>query len=212
MLRHFIIIVHILALQAIFLVEANAQSFEKGNFIINSGIKISVYNINDQDSEDSDDDDAASSYTIPIGLEYATSNKIGLGIEIGICNYFTGEDTITGAIAKANSFDVMLAGNFHWVRGTHVDLYSGLGLGISAFKYKSNDVRNSQFKSTGTYFRVGIFNARFFVSRAIAFDLHMGIPYMNFNNGRITDNLGSDYENPISFIGIDVGTGITFRF
>lgn len=193
------------------LIRADAQSFVKGNIFVNAGIKISISQIKDQDDEN-DDDDGAASFTIPIVLEYAMSDKIGLGVEAGICNYFTGEDTITGAIADAHSFDLMLIGNFHWVRGSHVDLYSGLGLGFSSFRYESNDSKNSQFKSTGTYFRVSMINARFFISKSLAFDVHAGIPYMNFNNGRITDNLGSDYENPISFIGFDLGTGLTFRF
>lgn len=191
--------------------DLNAQSFAKGNKIISTGIKISIYKVSDNDEND-DGDDAAASYTIPIGFEYAVTERIGVGIEAGICNYFTGEDTITGTIASANSFDLMLTGNFHWVRARKIDLYSGIGLGISAFKYESNDARESRFTSTGTYVRVGLMNARFYVSKAIALSLHFGIPYMNFNNGRIDDNLGSDYDYPLSFTGIDLGTGLAIRF
>jgi hypothetical protein len=193
--------------------SAPAQSFEKGNKIMGAGIKTSFYKVNNKDEKVGEsDDDVAASYTFPIGFEYALSNRFGTGIEIGICNYFTGEDTLTGAIADAGSLDVLLSGNFHWVRGGHVDLYSGIGLGISAFRYESNDSKNSRFKSSGVYFRLGLMNARFFISKSFALSLHFGIPYMNFNNGRIEDDLGSDYSYPMVFTGIDLGTGLAFRF
>ncbi len=190
----------------------HSQSFSKNDKVISGGIKISIYKVSNNDEAEGDGDDAAASYTIPIGFEYAVSDRIGVGIEAGICNYFTGKDTITGTIATANSFDVMLTGNFHWVRASRIDLYSGIGLGISAFKYESNDSRESQFTDTGTYLRIGLMNARFYVSKAIALSLHFGIPYMNFSNGRIDDNLGSDYEFPLTFTGIDLGTGLAIRF
>ena len=190
-----------------------SQSFEKGNKIIDAGIKISIYKINNPDDDDNNDDsDGAASYTIPIGFEYAINNRLGLGAEVGICNYFTGEDTITGAIAEANSLDFLLKGNFHWVRGGRVDLYSGLGLGISSFKYQSNDSKDSKFNSNGTYVQVSLLNARFYVSKAIGLNLHFGIPYMNFSNGRIKDNLGCDYSFELIFAGVGIGTGISVRF
>ncbi len=192
---------------------AIAQSFEKGNKIFDAGIKVSIYKISNPDDDDGNDDsDGAASYTIPIAFEYALSNRIGLGAEIGICNYFTGEDTITGAIAEANSFDMLFKGNFHWVRGGRVDLYSGLGIGFSSFKYESNDSKESKFNSVGPYVHLNLFNARFYVSKAFALNLHFGIPYMNFSNGRIEDNLGSDYAYELKFAGVDIGTGLTFRF
>lgn len=192
-----------------------AQCFEKGDKIINAGIKISIYKVSDEGSdndEEEDGDDGAASYTIPISFEYALTNRIGIGAEIGICNYFTGEDTITGTIASATSFDMLISGNFHWVRAGRADLYSGIGLGFSSFKYESNDARESRFKSTGTYVRLSLFNARFYVGKKFALTLHCGIPYMNFNNGRIDDNIGSDYNYPLTFTGVDIGTGIAFKF
>ena len=93
-----------------------------------------------------------------------------------------------------------------------VDLYSGIGFGFSSFEYESNDTKESRFKSTGPYLRLNLMNARFFVSKSIALSLHLAIPYMNFNNGRIDDNLGSDYSYPLTFAGVDLGTGLVFRF
>lgn len=98
-----------------------AQSFEKGNKIINAGIKISIYKVSNSDSQN-DEDDGAASYTIPVGFEYALSNRFGLGAEVGICNYFTGENASTGTIAEANSFDLLINGNFHRISGGRVDL------------------------------------------------------------------------------------------
>ena len=202
----------ITAIVILFDSSVKAQSFEKNDKIVNAGIKISIYAVNGPDDDDEDGDDAAASYTIPIGFEYALTNRIGAGMEIGFCNYFTGEDTITGTIATASSFDLLFLGNYHWVRGGSIDLYSGIGIGFSSFEYESNDARESRFTSTGTYLKLNLMNARFYIGKHFAFSLHLGVPYMNFNNGRIDDNLGSDYSHPLTFTGVDLGTGLAFRF
>lgn len=195
-------------------VQVNAQSFEKGNIIIDGGIKISIYKVNDPDDTDEsdDEDDGAASYTIPLGFEYALSDHFGAGVEIGICNYFTEEDTITRAIAEANSFDLLLKGNYHWVRKGRVDLYSGLGLGFSSFKYKSNDNINSSFKGSGPYIRISALNAKIYIAKVFGIGLHFGLPIMSFNNGRITDDLGSDLEYRLRFSGWDLGASASVRF
>jgi len=191
--------------------RVDAQSFEKGNWVLNTGIKISIYNINNPDSEPENDDKAAS-YTIPVGVEYAIGEKFSVGTELGICNYFTGEDSVTRAIAEASSFDFLLLGNFHWLRKTRVNMSSGLGMGLSSFRYQSNDDLNSEFKSTGFFFRFELIDFRIYFSQHFGMYASFGIPYMNFENGRITDNLGSDFSYPISFSGFDIGTGFAVKF
>jgi hypothetical protein len=190
------------------------QSFEKGKFMVETGIKISIYRVNNDNEDNSSEErnDGAASYTIPLGVEYAVSNRLGVGAELGICRYFTEEDSITRAIAEANSFDVLLKGNFHWVRSTRVDLSSGLGLGFSAFRYESNDNVETKFKSTGAYLRLSLIHFRVYLFNGVGLNAYCGIPYMNFNNGRITDNLNSDFEYPLTFSGFDIGTGIVVRF
>jgi hypothetical protein len=194
--------------------EARSQAFERGNFVIGTGIGISIYSVNNNNDndQDEDDNDAAASYTIPISAEYALTDRIGLGAELGICNYFTEEDTITRAIAEAGSIDFLLTGYFHWVRGGKVDLASGLGLGFSAFHYESNDNVNSRFESTGFYLHLKLFQARFYLADFLALNLQVGVPYMNFENGRIKDDLGTDFSYPLSFAGMNIGTGLAVRF
>lgn len=187
------------------------QSFEKGNKIINAGIKISIYKVTNS-NEGEDDDGAAISYTIPIGFEYAIGKSIGIGAEIGICNYFTGEDSVTGVTPKANSFDVLLKGNFHWVKSSRVNLSSGLGLGISNFTYKSNDEFESVFKSTGPYIRISIMDFKVYFTKNFGMTAIIGVPIMNFSNGRITDKPGSDFNYPLKFAGGDIGTGFVLKF
>ena len=194
-----------------YLNPAFCQSFEKGDKVISAGIKVSFYKSLYYDEND-DQDDGAASYTIPIGFEYALSNRFGIAMELGICNYFTEEDTLTGVIAKANSTDLLVQGNYHWIRGGPVDLYSGFGLGFSDFKYESNDSKNSEFKATGFYMRFSLVNARFYIGKKFALSVHMGIPNMNYNEGRMKDDLGSDYSYALNFVGIDMGTGLVFRF
>jgi hypothetical protein len=190
-----------------------AQSFIKGDKFLQAGIKIAIYNISDPDDlDDEDDNDRAASYTIPIGFEYAVSNKFGVGIELGLCKYFTEEDTITRAIADAGSFDVLLRGNFHWLRTGKTDLYSGLGIGVSVFSYNSNDHNNSKYRGSGGYIHFGLINARFYVSPKVAILIHMGFPMMDSREGRIKDDLGTDAEYPLKFSGWDLGTGLTVKF
>ncbi len=191
-----------------------AQVFSKGDKVIGAGIKMSIYSVNNPDDNDPDDEgnNGAASYTIPISFEYGLTDRIGLGAELGFANFFTEEDTITRAIAEASSFDLLITGDFHWVRGGRVDLSSGLGLGFSSFQYESNDHVNSSFESTGFYLHVNLFRARFYLGKSFALGLHIGIPYMNFESGRITDDLGTDFSYPLSFAGVDMGTGLFFRF
>ena len=190
----------------------NGQSFEKGNKFINAGIKISIYNIKNFSENDDGDEDKAASYTIPLGFEYAITNRLGAGIELGFCNYFTEEDSVTRAIAEAGSFDFLLKGNFHWVKNGRANLSSGIGLGFSDFNYISNDNLDSEFKSTGFYFRLSLIDFKLFIGNKIGWNVFMGIPYMNFENGRITDNLGSDFSYPLSFSGFDIGTGLVVKW
>ncbi|MBK7967614.1 MAG: outer membrane beta-barrel protein [Bacteroidetes bacterium] len=212
-IKKYPVLLFLIVILATLAMNLNAQSFEKGNKIIDAGIKISIYNIDDPDDNDEDgEDDRAASYTIPIGFEYAISDRIGAGIEIGICNYFTEEDTITRAIAKANSFDVLLKGNFHWVRKGKADLYSGLGLGFSSFKYESNDNLNSSYKATGPYIRISVLNARLYLADAFALGLHFGLPIMNFEDGKLTDDLGTDLNYRLRFSGWDLGASAAIRF
>jgi hypothetical protein len=191
------------------------QSFERGNKILNTGIKISIYKIlneNEKDENEDDDGGGAASYTIPVGFEYALSNRIGLGAELGFCNYFTGEDSVTRAIAEASSFDLLIKGNFHWIKGGKANLSSGLGIGFSNFTYSSNDNLDSQFKSTGFYFRLSMIDFKLYFGKRVGWNVFMGVPVMNFENGRITDNLGSDFSYPLSFTGFDLGTGIVVKW
>jgi len=190
----------------------NGQSFEKGNKFINAGIKISIYNIKNFSENDDGDEDKAASYTIPLGFEYAITNRLGAGIELGFCNYFTEEDSVTRAIAEAGSFDFLMKGNFHWVKNGRANLSSGIGLGFSDFNYISNDNLDSEFKSTGFYFRLSLIDFKLFIGNKIGWNVFMGIPYMNFENGRITDNLGSDFSYPLSFSGFDIGTGLVVKW
>ena len=191
-----------------------AQRFVKGDKILDAGIEISIYSIHDKskDASDTSGSSRAASYTVPIAFEYAFSDRIGAGVELGFCNYFTEEDSVLRTIATAGSFDLLLKGDFHWVRGGTIDLCSGLGLGFSAFHYESNDNVNSKYEATGFYFHLNVIQARFYLAKFIALNLHVGVPVMDFEEGRVTDDLGSDYSFPLSFAGVDLGTGVSFRF
>jgi hypothetical protein len=190
-----------------------AQAFSKGEKVIGTGIKISIYSVNAPENNDPDEDGpGAASFTIPITFEYALTDHIGLGAEVGFANFFTEEDTITRAIAEASSFDLLFTGDYHWVRGGKVDLCTGLGLGFSSFQYESNDHVNSRFESTGFYLHLNLLKARFYIGNSFALGLNIGVPYMNFDGGRIEDDLGTDFAYPLSFSGVDLGATLSFKF
>lgn len=194
-----------------------AQSFEKGDILPFAGIKIAIYSIDNPNEQNDDDDEddgkgMAASYTITFGGEYVLGKRIGVGADAGICNYFTEEDTVTRTIASANSFDLLVRGNFYWVKGGRASLSSGLGLGISSFRYNSNDQLDSKYKGTGVYVRFSLVDFRVFIMKHVGLTAAIGIPYMNYDGGRITDNLGSDFSYPLYFTGFDIGVGLAAKF
>lgn len=195
----------------------SAQSFEKGDILPFAGIKIAIYSIDNPNEQNDDDDEddgkgMAACYTINFGCEYALGKRIGIGVEMGIPNYFTEEDTITRTIASASSIDLLIRGNFYWLRKERISLSSGLGIGTSTFRYESNDRLDSKYKGTGLCVRFSLLDLRVFVTKHFGITTAIGIPYMNYEGGRITDNLGSDFSYPLYFTGFDIGVGVAARF
>ena len=95
---------------------SNAQSFVLNNKIIESGIGLTIMNyetynptINERKKNKS------ANWVIPVAFEYAVAKRVGIGAEADFVNYFTERDSVTNAIADANSNDLYAKLNFHWV-------------------------------------------------------------------------------------------------
>ncbi|MBK7855629.1 MAG: hypothetical protein IPJ79_12660 [Bacteroidetes bacterium] len=162
-------IISVVCLFACMCAQVQAQCFEKGNKIIETGLAFTYlkYQSYNPDFEEKDNSEAAN-FSLPISFQYAAGNRRGVGLQLDIVNYFTERDTIKNAIATAKSFDVAAKFNFHWLKKNKTDLYSGIAVGVSSFKYEDNSSDEAEFNATGGTFRFTVIGSRFYISDHIA--------------------------------------------
>lgn len=190
-----------------------AQCFEKGNKIIETGLGFTYlkYQSYAPDFEEKDNSEAAN-FNLPIAFEYAATNRIGVGLQLDIVNYFTERDTIKNAIATAKSFDIAAEFNFHWLKKNKTDLYSGLAVGISSFKYEDNSTDEAEFKATGGTFRFTVIGARFYISDHIALGTYFNTVGYSYKNGEISNKYSDKFPYELTGNGSQLGFSIGYKW
>lgn len=194
-------------------VHGFAQCFEKGNKIVETGLAFTYikYQSYSPDFDEKDNNEAAN-YTLPIAFEYAAGNRIGVGLQLDIVNYFTERDTIKNAIATAKSFDVAAKFNFHWLKKNKTDLYSGIALGVSTFKYEDNSSDEGEFNSTGGTFRLTLIGSRFYISDHIALGAFFNTVAYSYKNGEISNKYSDKFPYELTGSGSQLGFSIGYRW
>lgn len=190
-----------------------AQCFQKNNKILETGIAFTYlrYQSYSPDFDEKDNSEAAN-YILPIAFEYAAGSRIGVGIQLDIVNYFTERDTIKNAIATAKSFDVAAKFNFHWLKKNKTDLYSGITLGVSSFKYEDNSSEEAEFKSTGGVFRFTVIGSRFYISDHIALGAFFNTVAYSYKNGEISNKYSNKFSYELTGNGSQLGFSIGYKW
>lgn len=222
------------------------QPFKKGDWNVDVGIgfgnystklqtQTSYYNNNNQLNSSplyiasiDGTSDPMGSIIIPVKIEYAISNRFGVGLKFGQNNFIVNNDDIynTSSIISRD-FGVRL--NFHLNTNEDNDVFIELILGASDIKWKYNafSANNlSSLKGSGQYLSLG-FNDRFYFTNHVGLLLYFSITRYNYqemtptyypnpnpqtNNPPNNSNTSTiDYIN-FDVIGINFGTGIAVKF
>ena len=216
--------------------NTNAQAFQKGNMNLDVGIGFGIYGTSQSSttsfsaggvttSESHDTTDGAASMLIPLSFEYGINDKMGLGADFVYNNYIIDEEDREN-LESVRAIDFGAKFNYHLLNSDRNDLFIGVGLGISniSWNYKSDAALFVESASgTGVYYSVGITDRIFFSDNI---GILFNISYKGYNYSNIEANLTSEAEAVItafgitdysqkwawSFNGVDIGTGLAFKF
>jgi len=184
-MKKYIIICLALTLLSSF--NVNAQAFQKGTINSDLGIGLGIYGTSQTSTTGltvdlnglplvilpettRDTTDGAASKIIPISFEYGVSDKIGLGLDLTLSNYFIDKED-KEFLNSVKGFDFGLKGYYHIVSTDKYDLSVGVGLGMSKINWKFNRVvdlnsgfitEESEAKGNGMYWNLEVKHKFFF--------------------------------------------------
>ncbi len=191
---------------------SHAQCFQKKSMFLDLGIGIAIYNTEVYNYEnDSTKTGKAGSVIIPLTFEYGVGNRIGVGLQLVRQNFIAGKDSTNNTKPDAHSGEINLLGNYHFYRSDHTDLYGGITLGISGFKYNSNNANKAILDAGGSFTDLH-FGARFLFGNHTGMLLNLSFPTMNYIQGLASDNQGNEVNFDLKFSGFTIGTGLTYKF
>ena len=176
-----------------------SQNFEKNNWYIDVGVgignysgKTETYTVMPNSSSIDGTPEYISSLVIPLQLEYAVSNKIGLGLDVDFNNYFITKEN-KSLISSMRNFDYGIFMTFHFLSIGENDLFAGFNYGFSTLKWdfkEPNSLYLESRKANGRYTYYSITN-RYHFSEKVSIFFQLGISVRNYTN--LTE---SHYETP----------------
>jgi hypothetical protein len=213
--------------------DADEKAFKKGNFIITLGAGMGGYGTEMHESyladsaywdgtnlswykvqKDTTRNSGAVSVVIPLTLEYAVTNWLGLGLRGGYSNYL-GKDSTVSQDPKVSCIDVDGIVNLHFIKSKHFDMPLCINVGYSIFTYKAMDALESMAKDNGINFGLGL-NPRIYFGEhfGMHFDLKYAAyvyPSLNFSNS--TDsNINDNNQEKFSLKGKGLNFGLGFQY
>jgi hypothetical protein len=185
---------------------SNAQSFERGDFILSAGIDLGIYNTEGFDPvAEIKNTDNAVSRIIPIGFEYGLTNNIGIGLQAGLNKYASDKDS-----TSASNTDISLLLNYHFLRTSFFNMQLGIKYGLSKFNYK-NKIDLGEFNATGGHIQA-VAGANFFPGEHIGFNAHAAYNSLTYKNGEVEDNSGNKSDYELLLQGANIGVALMIRF
>lgn len=183
----------------------NAQSFEKGNRIVNFQLGFVGYSGTSKHNKDTAASvkAGATGITLSPGMEWAVGKRISLGASLLYSHYF---DTAKVNKPKANGLDANFLFNFHFVKSKKVDLFAGIKLGIAGIRYNPNDGSGNIYGSMGSA-RDLHFTGRFYFSDRTSIIASIAFPGNTFN--KFGDNLQDTYT--LKYHGVSIAAGVAIK-
>lgn len=187
---------YLLSISLVFLYftsQGVAQSFKKGDWVIDAGVGIGNYGTITETTYSIDPFNntpfigsigsgnssvAMGSIIVPIKIEYGFSNKFGVGFKFGMNNFFVPREQ-NDIISSIRSYDFGIRLNYHFNsnKENNNDLFLELIIGSSKAKWVFNDNPanfHTSVEGDGGYFSLAL-NDRFYFSDHIGLLMHFGI-------------------------------------
>lgn len=189
---------------------SNAQSFEKGTFVIDTKINLAIYEttvkIVDDNGNALSDDDGAASFVPQVIFEYGVSNMLGLGAKVQLNNYIEGDSS---NVETAKSIELAGVLNLHIIRNEKFNLLLGFNAGLSSFNL--NGIDNTSGNAYGTHLDFNI-ESRFYLSKHFGLNINVGYARFNYVNGKLENEIGTNYDLDFKAKGVNFGAGIILKF
>lgn len=194
--------------------NASAQkSFEKNTNVVAFGADLGLYNYTSKVATNPRSSASASlNKTLSLHYERGVLNWLGIGAKVGISDYFTERDSVTGDKAKVQAIDASLLVNAHFVRAKYVDMLGGFNIGYSHMNYSAGDQYISNAKGGGLMYDIHI-QPRFYFGKHVGMFINLAYIHYSYNHMDFT-NTFTRLDDVVSLNGggVNFGLGIQGKF
>lgn len=194
--------------------HASAQkSFEKNTNVIGFGADLGLYNYTSKVATNPRSSESASlNKTLSLHYERGVLNWLGVGAKIGLNDYFTEKDSITGNKASVKAIDASLLVNAHFVRAKYVDMLGGFNVGYSYMNYSAGDQFISNAKGGGLVYDIHI-QPRFYFGKHVGMFINLAYIHYSYNHMDFTNSYTKLYDVvSLNGGGVNFGLGIQGKF
>ena len=189
------------------------KSFEQNTNVIAFGADLGLYNYTSKVATNPRSSASASlNKTLSLHYEHGVLNWLGIGAKVGISDYFTERDSISGDKADVKAIDASLLVNAHFVRAKYVDMLGGFNVGYSHMNYSAGDQYISNAKGGGLMYDIHI-QPRFYFGKHVGMFINLAYIHYSYNHMDFT-NTFTRLNDVVSLNGggINFGLGLQGRF
>lgn len=189
------------------------KSFEKTTNVIAFGADLGLYSYTSKVATNPRSDASASlNKTLSLHYEHGVLNWLGIGAKVGMSDYFTERDSVSGDKAKVQAIDASLLVNAHFVRAKYVDMLGGFNVGYSYMNYSAGDRYISNAKGGGLMYDIHI-QPRFYFGKHVGMFINLAYIHYSYNHMDFT-NTFTRLDDVVSLNGggINFGLGIQGKF
>jgi len=189
------------------------KSFEQNTNVIAFGADLGLYNYTSKVATNPRSTSSASlNKTLSLQYERGVLNWLGLGLKVGMSDYFTERDTVTGNKPKVQAIDASLLLNAHFVRSKYVDMLGGFNIGYSNMNYSAGDQFVSNAKGGGLMYDIHI-QPRFYFGKYVGMFINLAYIHYDYNHMDFT-NTFTKLNDVVSLNGggINFGLGLQGKF